>query len=354
MGILDLFRRKSPVIEQRSSASGFTAEIMAARESYLSGRRGVGELTATAQACVSLWEGGLSMADVDGTDLLTRSALALTGRSLALRGEALFLIRGTGLVPCADWDLSTRGGVPRAYRVSVSEAGGGTSETALAGEVLHIRIGADPAAPWLGTAPLRRAALTAGLMHAVETALREVYETAPLGSIIAHLPEGVSGNAADMRESFRGRRGSVMIVEGVAQAVAGGMHPNAGRAPDQLSPNLEKAMTRESLDAARGSIAAAFGVLPALLSSNATGPIVREAQRHLAQWQLMPIAGLLAEEATQKLGSPVTLDVMRPLQAFDTGGRARAMTAVVKALAEAKAAGIDPSTALRLVDWNDR
>ncbi len=32
--------------EKRSSMSGFTAELMAARESYISGRRGVAELTA--------------------------------------------------------------------------------------------------------------------------------------------------------------------------------------------------------------------------------------------------------------------------------------------------------------------
>ena len=61
-------------------------------------------------------------------------------------------------MPCSDWDLRTRDGKPTAYRVSVSEAGGGTTETALAGEVLHLRIGADPAAPYYGTAPLKRAA----------------------------------------------------------------------------------------------------------------------------------------------------------------------------------------------------
>jgi hypothetical protein len=45
------------------------------------------------------------------------------------------------------------------------------------------------------------------------------------------------------------------------------------------------------------------------------------------------------------------MDVMRPLQAFDAGGRARTVTALVKALAEAKAAGVDPAMALHLVDW---
>ena len=52
------FKRKTAE-ETRSSGSGFTAEIVAAREAYVSGRRGIAELTATAQGAVTLWEGGL-------------------------------------------------------------------------------------------------------------------------------------------------------------------------------------------------------------------------------------------------------------------------------------------------------
>jgi hypothetical protein len=43
---------------------------------------------------------------------------------------------------------------------------------------------------------------------------------------------------------------------------------------------------------------------------------------------------------------------MRPLQAFDAGGRARAASTVVMALAQAKEAGVDPELAMHLVDWN--
>jgi hypothetical protein len=41
---------------------------------------------------------------------------------------------------------------------------------------------------------------------------------------------------------------------------------------------------------------------------------------------------------------------MRPLQAFDVGGRARAAAGIIQALAMAKEAGVDPSQALELVD----
>lgn len=54
-----------------------------------------------------------------------------------------------------------------------------------------------------------------------------------------------------------------------------------------------------------------------------------------------------------KLGGVVKLDVMRPLQAYDAGGRARTVTAIVQAMAQAKEAGLDITPALKLVDWKE-
>ncbi|MBP0614284.1 phage portal protein [Jiella mangrovi] len=343
-------------IEKRSAASGFTAEIMAAREAYISGRSGIAELTATAQGCISLWEGAFALADVSGTDLLDRASLALIGRSVALRGEAVFLIDDAGLVPCADWDLRTRNGKPTAYRVSVSEAGGGQSMTALAGEVLHLRIGCDPVAPYYGTAPLKRASITAGTLQAIETALAEVYENAPLGSQIVPFPESTDTDLETLGRGFRGRRGRVLLRESVNVTAAGGPAPVQDWRPQDVSPDLSRSQIAESLSAARNSICGAFGVLPALFASNAQGPLVREAQRHLASWTLQPIAMLLAEEATKKLGSEVMIDLLRPVQAFDVGGRARALATIVQALAQAKEAGLAPgdlNAALTMVNWGE-
>jgi phage portal protein BeeE len=350
MGVMDWFRRKAQP-EIRSSGAGYTAAVMAARDSYISGRRGLAELTATVQTCLGLWESAFAAADVEGTPFLDRRTMALIARSAGLRGEAVFLIRDTGLVPAVDWSLTTRDGIPRVYRLTVPEAGAGRSVTALAAEVLHLRIGSDITAPWTGTAPLHRASLTGAMLHAVETGLAEVFENAPLGSIIAHLPDSGADDMETLRHAFRGRRGSTLVLEGVAQATAAGMNPQLGQKPDQLSPDLSKSMTAETLDAARDGIAAAYGVLPALLNRSATGPVIREAQRHLATWQLQPMAELLAAEASAKLGGAVRIDVMQPLQAFDAGGRARAMSAIIGAMAQAKESGIDPALALHLVDW---
>ncbi|MEM1039400.1 MAG: phage portal protein [Pseudomonadota bacterium] len=344
-------RKPKDPIETRSTGAGFTAEIMAAREAYVSGVRGIAELTATAQSCISIWEGGFGLADVDGTSLLDPSTLSMMGRSIALRGDSVFVIRDGGLVPVHDWEVRTRNGKPTAYRVSIAEAGGGRSDTVLAGEVLHLRIGCDSSAPWLGSAPLKRAQLTAGLLNAVETSLSEVYEMAPLGSKIVPFPESAETDLESIGREFRGRRGRVLLRESVAVAAAGGPAPQADWRPADVSPDLSKAMTRETLAAARDGIMGVFGVLPGLLNPATTGPMVREAQRHIAQWTLQPMAALLAQEASEKLGTTVKIDTMRPLQAFDAGGRARALSAIVQTMAMAKEAGVDPAQALKLVDW---
>jgi hypothetical protein len=135
----------------------------------------------------------------------------------------------------------------------------------------------------------------------------------------------------------------VLLRESVSVSAAGGPQPAADWRPASLTPELEKAVPIETLHAARDAICCAFGVLPALFSHDGQGPAFREAQRHLAQWTLAPICGLIAEEATKKLGDKVTLDVLTPTQSYDAGGRARALSATVAALKEAKEAGLSES-----------
>jgi len=340
---------KKQAVETRSSGSGFTGEMIGARAAYITGRVGTAELTATVQGCVSLWAGGLSLADVSGTDMLTRRTLALAARSLALRGEAVFLI-GDTLVPCSDWSLSTRNGAPVAYRVTVPNTGGGESRTVLAAEVLHFRIGCDISSPYIGQAPLKRASLTAGMLSAVESALAEAFENMPLGSQIVPFPESPNADLAQIGREFRGARGKLLLRESVNVQAAGGPVPAQDWRPSDVTPDLSKAMTRETLSAARDSVSMAFGILPGLANAASTGPLVREAQRHLAQWTLQPIGAMISEEASDKLGGEVKLDVMQPLQAFDIGGRARALKAIIGALGEAKSLGVDPAAAFALVN----
>jgi hypothetical protein len=201
---------------------------------------------------------------------------------------------------------------------------------------------------------LRRALLTAGMLNAVETALTEVFELAPLGSQVVPMPEQPATDSTELGRSFRGQRGRVLLRESVAVTAAGGPAPVSDWKPESLSPELERTMSVETLEAARNAICSVFGVLPALFISNAQGPLVREAQRHLAGWVLQPIASLIAEEASEKLGAAIEIDVMWPLQAFDAGGRARSLATTVQAMVAAKEAGLVPSdlvAAMALLNW---
>lgn len=350
--MFDWFRKKQST-ETRSTGGGYTHDLLMHRAAFVAGRTGAADLTAAVQSCVSLWESGLALSDVDGSDLLDRASMAQAGRALALRGEAVFLIRDNGLVPVSDWTLTTRDGKPRAYSCSVAEAGGGRTETALAAEVLHFRIGADAAAPWQGTSPLRRSSLSASLLGAVEGALNDVYENAPIGSQIVPFPETHGTDLNELGAGFRGKRGRVLMRESVNVSAAGGPAPAQDWKPHSTTPDLSGVAPGATLAGARAGICAAYGVLPAMLDNAAQGPLVREGQRHLAQWTLQPMAALMAQEASAKLGGPVTIDVMRPLQAFDAGGRARAMAQIIDALAAAKVAGVDPLDALKLVNFAD-
>jgi hypothetical protein len=206
----------------------------------------------------------------------------------------------------------------------------------------------DMSAPWTGTSPLSRASLTAGLLNSIETALGEFYEFAPIGTQVLPFPESPETDLEKIGAGFRGKRGRTLLRESVNVTAAGGPVPQTDWKPQDMTPDLQRSMSTESLSAARDSILAVYGVLPGLFNASTTGPMVREAQRHLAQWQLQPIANLIGAEVSEKLDSPVTLDVMQPLQAFDAGGRARAAIAVVQLMAQA---GIDADQALKLVNW---
>ena len=112
MGLMDIFRRKP--METRSSGTGYSAQIIAARNDYIRGASGLGELTAAVQSSVSLWESAMALADVKGTPMLTRRAMALTARALALRRN--FLI---GLIhdnPNAQMILNMQQGILEALR----------------------------------------------------------------------------------------------------------------------------------------------------------------------------------------------------------------------------------------------
>ena len=137
-------------------------------------------------------------------------------------------------------------------------------------------------------------------------------------------------------------------------------HGKTGRVDDLVDdPDLRAAIRDVSVELAQAIVR--DGETLAHLHETMTrgqaerlAPMVREAQRHLAGWVLQPMCELLAQEASAKLGGSVMIDVGRPLQAFDAGGRARALGALIDAMGRAKELGLSPdqlNQALLAVNW---
>src|SRR5699024_11132775 len=201
---------------------------------------------------------------------------------------------------------------------------------------------------WRGTSPLSRAPLSGGLLAVVEGVLSDTYDSAPIGSQIVTTPEDPEDENGTIGASFRGKRGRVLLRETSAILAAGGPTPQSDWSPRDMTPDIARAGLPASHALTRSGLVSCFGVLPALLDPQASAQAIREAQRHLAQWTLQPIAGRMGDEITAKTGQKTTVDVVQAVHAYDGAGRARALATTIDALAAAKEAGIPIETVLAM------
>jgi hypothetical protein len=166
------------------------------------------------------------------------------------------------------------------------------------------------------------------------------------------MPEPPETDFVDIARGFRGSRGKVLVRELVQVQAAGGPAPAQDWRAIDLTPDLSKALLDKTPDQARDQINAAFGILPGLNNKATTGPMVREAQHHLASWTLQPMARQRKPRISWATRSHWTL--CGPYRRLAVGGGQRTVTELVKALAEAKAAGVDGfdvDKALTIVNW---
>ena len=283
--------------------------------------------------------------------IATPRRLGLIGRSLATRGQAVFLIDTSGanieLVPATDWDVTTRGGEPVAYRLQIPEAGGGHQVTALAAEVVDVRINADVTTPWHGVSPLRKSSLTADVLAAIECGMGEVM-AGTWGSQVLPTPELQEEQRTQLEDKLGGRRGGLTPVESTRVNASGGPMPVNDWVPSNLTPDLRGLELGQHWEAVRSTILAAFGVPPILFSSLAQNAALREGQRHAVLWTMAPIAKLASAELAAKLDDPdFKLDLITPLAAADSAGRARAVNVLTSS-------SMSLNDALELVGWTEK
>lgn len=249
--------------------------------------------------------------------------------------------------PATDWDVSTRDGEPIAYRLQIPEAGGGHQVTALAAEVIDVRINAEVSTPWHGQDPLRKSSLTADTLAAIECGMGEVM-AGTWGSQVLPTPELQEEQRTQLEDKLRGHRGGLTPVESTRANASGGPMSVNDWVPSNLMPDIRGMELGVHWEAVRSTMLAAFGIPPILFSSLAQSAALREGQRHAVLWTLAPIAKIASAELAAKLDDEnFMLDLITPLAAADSAGRARAVNVLTSS-------GMSLNDALELVGWTEK
>ena len=282
---------------------------------------------------------------------LPRSALAIAGRQLIVRGECLYALQigreGIITIPAASWDVRGTDPDPDTwrYRVDLAAPDSTRFRTIDRAGVIHVVADPDALSPWRGRGVLRRSTATAALAADLEAALDDEAKL-PTGRMIS-IPAGTLQPAVDkLRDQIEALAGRIMLPETTAAGFGGGS-PEAPPAasdwhPRRIGPDFTAAEVTAVSDAS-GRLLAAFGIAPAYANPRATAMALREAQRAAYRSLILPLAALLEAAASEALETDVRL-TFDSLAAADVIGAS-------KAAANLKDLDVSPSDALRMAGF---
>ena len=288
--------------------------------------------TAAAEFSIGLMGRAFALAEVEGVTL-SASTLEAIGRSLGLRGNALFdvladPVGGLTMMPASSWDIS--GGPDPAtwtYHLSLAGPSQTSDVTRMGSDVIHCRINALPESPWVGRSPLTAAGLSSALATRIELRASEE-ANAKAGTLLSSPPLNETSRNA-LKADLGNLKGGVAMVENAggnsARPPAGG--PQGDWRTTRFGLNIPEANIRLRRDAA-ADVVAAFGV-PSSLYSGQEGASVREGWRQFGV-SCQAWGAIVGAELTEKLERPVALS-FRKLASIDIAARARAVGILVKA-----------------------
>ena len=273
------------------------------------------------------------------TAAITPSILASIARSLIRNGSSLHLIEigreGLRLSPCGSWDIQG-GDSPSSWYVRADLFGPSGSRTVFCphGSFVHCRYAVDPARPWRGIGPLQFSHQTATLAANLELRLGE-----EAGGAVAHLlaipSDGGDGGAddplAELKSDIRAGKGKTLLVETTAAGFGEGRSASPKRdwMPSRIGASPPATLPSLRSDAAL-SVLGACGVPGSLATTqNSDGSGQRESWRRFLHGSVQPLAEIVSQELSEKLGVDISLDFSR-IQASDISGRARAFGSLVK------------------------
>ena len=334
---------ETAVADPRQTAeyrAGFTDAVLDYSLRQASGNAGA---SATETAAVIFGMGCLqaafSVADVEPEELrptLTPMVLGAMAQQLALKGNSVWDI----LVNEGDPFPTLRAGMvetitggpdPRGWLYQMAFEGPSATETLvrLYSDVIHARINTDPLKPWQGYSSLTLAGVTAATLANIEQRISEE-ANARVGYLLNY-PDGTSDSTiGGIRGDVGSMRGGVMLAETGGAGFRAGLP--GGNPSDWRKTRLGAEIPATSLQARTEAVRDVLGAMrvPAVLLLGGDGASYREGYRQFLTMGVNPMAEVVAEELSAKLGADVRFSFRR-LAAADIASRARAMGVMVSA-----------------------
>ena len=248
-------------------------------------------------------------------------AIDTANGNLSLQRAHKFKVTGASLDP-ETWE----------YELEIMAPDGVVKKRLPAPSVVHIRLPGNADADWLGCAPWQNASLSGEAMAEIERGVRD--EGRAINGRVWIAPDGSSQAQAEaMVGTLRKVKGGGSVV---AETTAGGWGQGSSQAPakDWTAVKVGQDHTQGNVimrDAVQSALAAAYGIPGAYFNPNATAPALREIKRLAFLNKTLPLAELVREELSAKLGGDVGITWSNLAdQSIDVHLRARAATAAAE------------------------
>ena len=279
---------------------------------------------------------------------VTPSYLADTARRLMVSGNAVSAIdvsrqRGLTLIPASSFDLAG-GPISDSHIYSLELPGPTRNETRILpfDGVLHVKVNADAAQPWIGVSPLIRAGFTATLVARLEQRLSEEARS-KVGYLLPYA-DLTDPQIEQLKADLAAMNGNVGVIptSNAPHTTRGALQngPTADYVPRRFGATIPESNLTARRDA-NADIVSALGVPSALFVGGNSGVGLAESYRIFAVSTLDPLGELVAQELADKLDAPGLVlrfdrtagsDVIRRSKSYQT-------------LIEAK---VDPARAARI------
>ena len=326
--------------EKRESGGDFSDAVVRLIEAQAAGKAADASSTAAVEAAAGALSRAFAAAKVSGPphvlEAVTGRFLAQCGRDLIRSGDSLHVIdvsrdgRVT-LLPCSSWHFEGDAH-PRSWTVRATFYGPSTSTTRHLpfDGVVFVKWGSTPGQPYVGVGPTSWAHTTARLQSEAERSLADE-AGGPVAQLLAVPQDGGDDGGDDplklLKADIRTARGKALLVE----TTSAGWSEGRGAAPQRdwqasrLGPMPPESMARVRSDAFEAVLAATGTPPPLFLDSDGTSQ--REAVRRWHLGTVLPLAGLLQDELSEKLEAQVRLTF--DTYPLDLAGRAQAFQKLV-------------------------